>query len=210
MDDGTHTIKWDAERCLFLPLAGWRLHGNKKASVGSMRVFLVIITILTAVGCEDRGSEPMLPPKEEVLPEVAIAGNVLYYVDTVSWTGGEGDPSGFILTDPNWLSGEPTFTYSRIYLKDSTIGSLAGSRVRITGTLDTIWVGGIQTPRRTFPWIGTTDMTVLMKPEYFPNQVGTQWTYEVFDPYVQSYFSMVVTITDTTRVSPTLLLSDGM
>ena len=86
------------------------------------RMLLLAIVGLVAVmiGCE----------KESTSPNNGVAvieGSVSYYPPTMA-IGGEADPFGFILTDYQWLSGAPTFSYSRVPAAAAKTGRRSRSR----------------------------------------------------------------------------------
>ena len=75
---------------------------------------------------------------------------VVNFVPPTMAIGGEADPSGFILTNYHWISGQPTFPYSKIYIDGQIDSSYLGKRVQVTGKVETITAGGVETPKRTF------------------------------------------------------------
>lgn len=81
-----------------------------------------------------------------------VEGKVGYYGPRMA-IGAEADPSGFILLECRWLSGAPTFSYSRVYVKGAIDSSYLNKRVRITGALEKLSAGGVETPLRNFPMI---------------------------------------------------------
>lgn len=95
------------------------------------------------------------------LPVGAIEGTVKYFVDTLAWIGGEGEPSGFILDDFKWLEGEPTYHYSRVYVKDSTVAPYLRQRVQVFGIIDTLIVRGLVTPLRQYPHVEIKELKII-------------------------------------------------
>ena len=119
------------------------------------RMLLLAIVGLVAVmiGCE----------KESTSPNNGVAvieGSVSYYPPTMA-IGGEADPFGFILTDYQWLSGAPTFSYSRVYVGGGIDSSYLGLRVRLSGQLEKLSAGGVETPLRHFPKVETQNIQVI-------------------------------------------------
>jgi hypothetical protein len=90
----------------------------------------------------------------------AVEGTVRYFPPTVA-IGGEADPSGFILTDYQWINRAPSFEYSRLYIKDGVDSSFLGMRVRISGAVDTLSAGGVETALRLFPLIRVRRLEVV-------------------------------------------------
>ncbi len=106
----------------------------------------LIVSILT-ITCSDNSENVYDDYK------VHIDGTVQYFLDTLMWAGGEGDPSGFILTEYEWLSGEPDFEYTRIYLAGEIDSSYLSQTLEIGGVLDTLTAGGFETTIREFPLV---------------------------------------------------------
>ncbi len=52
------------------------------------------------------------------LPMGAIEGTVKYFVDSSVWIGGETEPSGYILDNPKWIQGEPSYYFRRVYVTE--------------------------------------------------------------------------------------------
>ena len=107
----------------------------------------LICCLLSFSSCKD-GAGPSQQPVE-----VEVEGSVKYYTDTLTWVGGECDPSGFILSNYRWHRGEPDFNHYRVYVKDSSLATYITMNVLIEGTLDTIFAGGVETPLRRFPFV---------------------------------------------------------
>ena len=86
---------------------------------------------------------------------------VVNFVPPTMAIGGEADPSGFILTNCRWISGQPAFPYSRIYIDGQINSSYLEKRVRVTGNVETITAGGVETPKRTFLKIQVEQIKVI-------------------------------------------------
>jgi hypothetical protein len=114
-----------------------------------------LICCLLSSSCKN-GAGPSQQPLE-----VEVEGSVQYYTDTLVWIGGEGDPSGFILSNYRWHRGEPTFTHYRVYVKDSSLVPYISMNVLVQGTLDSIFAGGVETPRRKFPFVEAKNILVI-------------------------------------------------
>ncbi len=115
-----------------------------------MRTNCLYLTIACLLGfaCSN---EPVQPFTHEARME----GTIVFYQAGPA-IGGECDPSGYILQDFRWITGEPSYRYARVYLKDGQSPSFAAQRVCIGGTLDSIMAGGVETPRRKFPLVHVT------------------------------------------------------
>lgn len=85
--------------------------------------------------------------------EITIEGRLEYYVDNIFWLGGESDPSGFALSNYLWIYGAPDFNYYRVYVTDKVDSTYLNNQVKISGELETIFAGGIETRLRKFPLI---------------------------------------------------------
>jgi len=116
---------------------------------------ILLCFLLTSSGCKN-GTGPIQKPLD-----VQVEGTVRYYIDTVAWIGGEGDPSGFILSNYQWHKGEPPFNHYRVYVKDSSLAPYITMNVLIEGTLDTIFAGGVETPLRRFPLVEARTILVI-------------------------------------------------
>jgi hypothetical protein len=99
-------------------------------------------------------------PVEPITGEATIEGTIEYYQAPPA-IGGECDPDGYIIINPKWISGEPSYSYGRVYLKDGQITNHVSQKVRIGGTLDSLFAGGVETPRRKFPLINVSGIQII-------------------------------------------------
>lgn len=120
----------------------------------AIHLAFLICGLLTS-SCKD-GVGPSPQPLE-----IEVEGSVQYYTDTVAWIGGECDPSGFILSNYRWHRGEPPFIHYRVYIKDSSLVPYISMNVLVQGTLDSIFAGGVETPRRKFPSVEAKNILVI-------------------------------------------------
>ena len=88
----------------------------------------------------------------------AIVEGTLSYFEAPPAIGGETDPSGYVILNQKWVSGEPNYTYARVYVSNGALGLYQSKQVRITGTLDSVFAGGVETPRRQFPLVKATSI----------------------------------------------------
>ena len=108
---------------------------------------LTLCTVILAVlvTCCDKSTGPIKNP-------VALEGQLTYFTAPPA-IGGECDPSGLVLQDANWIQGKPDWSFSRVYVDDGDLDRFQGYHVRVEGTLDSTFAGGVETPRRKFPLI---------------------------------------------------------
>ncbi len=111
-----------------------------------MRTSVSIATVLVLVfaGC--------IKPIEPQTNQSIIEGTVEYYTAPPA-IGGETDPSGYILADYDWIEGNPKFSNPRVYVTDGDMEPYISKRVRIAGSIDSLFAGGVTTPLRVFPQI---------------------------------------------------------
>lgn len=121
----------------------------------SMKKFLLCILMFASLklGCSSS-------PIEIKNPSPSVEGIVNFVPPTMA-IGGEADPSGFILTNYHWISGQPAFPYSRIYIDGQVASSYLEKRVRVTGKVETITAGGVETPKRTFIKIQSEQIKII-------------------------------------------------
>ena len=124
---------------------------------------LVAAAAVLAVGCRDE-PEPVPTPDPAGNPpapdgtEISINGTVQFFDGGVA-IGAEADPTGYILANQ--------LRYDRLYLRAD--GSLQSPKVEeylnqavaVTGKLDTITVGGVETDQRSFRVLDVT----LLRPQ---------------------------------------------
>jgi hypothetical protein len=135
-------------------------------------VALLILLLAVGVACEKgslspiNGSEKGSAPSsgEKPIPPGAsdgvVEGTVRYY-PALAAIGGESDPSGFILISYVWVSEAPTYSHSRVYVKGAIDSSYLNLRVRVTGPVETLRAGGVETPLRYFPRVEAQKLEVL-------------------------------------------------
>ena len=111
-------------------------------------VLLLIVLSASAKTTVQAGKEPV------------IEGTVQFFEGSLA-IGGEGDPAGYILSHPVWISGKPSYSFSRIYINQMVGSSFVGKRVRIRGDLDVITVGGTESPRRSLPRMTVKNVQAL-------------------------------------------------
>lgn len=85
--------------------------------------------------------------------EAHLKGTILYFIDTLTWVGGECDPSGFIFDNYTWLIGEPDYEHYRVYLGSEIDSTYLNKNAEIGGDLKSISAGGVVTVLRKFPMI---------------------------------------------------------
>ena len=108
-----------------------------------MKTILLIFLIVASIQC---GCSKATETNES---GPTVEGIVGLHPPTMA-IGGEADPPGYILRDYRWISGQPGFAYSRIYIEGPLDSSYLNKRVRVTGKIETISVGGVETSKRTF------------------------------------------------------------
>ena len=123
---------------------------REETVVNRNRMFLALGAMIHS-GCEEA----------PVTDRVSIEGTVEYYSDTVIWIGGECDHSGFILSNYQWISGEPDVYLPRIYVNNVIDSSYLSKRLHIAGILDTISAGGVETPLRKLLKIKSEEIRIL-------------------------------------------------
>ena len=144
-------------------------------------------------------TEHSLPPERPISPspvKAEILGFVQYFVDTTHLGGGPKDPSGYVIADPVWLSEEPSYTYTRVYLDDSALAQYVFKVVRIKGTLDTLKAGGNGTPLRLYPLVRVESILKVELTGFFPTAVGSHWTYSVYDSIRHRTFRATIRVVD--------------
>ena len=119
-----------------------------------MNKILLICLILGViqVNCSD--------PTQSSGGNPCVEGTVEYFAPRAA-IGGEADPSGFILRDYRWISGQPAFSYSRIYASGALDSSYLQKRVQVTGKVERITAGGVETPKRTFLRMETERIQII-------------------------------------------------
>ena len=100
-------------------------------------------------------------PVEPIAGQVTLEGIVASYQAPPA-IGGECDPSGYVLLTTRWVTGEPSYSYDRVYLENGQSASYVAQKVRVAGTLDSIFAGGVVTPRRKFPLIHVTRIQTML------------------------------------------------
>ncbi|MDP1675407.1 MAG: hypothetical protein Q8L88_00980 [Bacteroidota bacterium] len=106
--------------------------------------YFLFVFILFLTGCSN--------PAEQNSNQVVSEGTVNYYIAPPA-VGGETDPTGYIIANAKWLSGEPKYLHGRVYITDGELSAYVSKRVRVTGTIDSLTAGGVETPERKFPLI---------------------------------------------------------
>lgn len=137
--------------------------------------FVVVLALgLVAAGCgggdsedgkagEGAGAGPKKAPKPGV---VTLTGTVDFYQAGAA-IGGETDPSGYILTGDHAGQVEASLKKTgkapetglrdRVYLRRAgkldhdTLRMLLNNKIKVTGKLDVVSAGGVETPKRHFP-----------------------------------------------------------
>ena len=120
-----------------------------------MRTFLLCTLIILAsfqYGCNK--------PTESTDKSPTVEG-ILDFFESGMAIGGEADPAGYILKDYHWISGQPAFAYSRIYIEGPVDPSYVHKRVRVVGNPETISAGGVETRKRTFLRIRVRRITII-------------------------------------------------
>jgi hypothetical protein len=115
-------------------------------------IYLAILSMFLLAYCSK--------PVEPISGEATLEGTIEYYQAPPA-IGAECDPSGYIINNPKWISGAPSYSYGRVYLKDGQIINHVSQNVRIAGTLDSLFAGGVETPRRRFPLINVSGIQII-------------------------------------------------
>jgi hypothetical protein len=89
-----------------------------------------------------------------------LEGTVVYFVEEMA-IGGEVDPSGFILTDPKWNFGEPSYAYRRIYLTGLINPAYIQRHVSVEGEVDTLIIRGVERGIRYFPVVEVSIVKII-------------------------------------------------
>jgi len=90
----------------------------------------------------------------------ALDATVGYFSEEAA-IGGEVDPTGFVLTDPNWHFGKPTYSYYRIYVTGNIDSSFLNRRISITGTVNKLTIKGVERGTRYFASVTAERMLIL-------------------------------------------------
>ena len=128
-----------------------------------MKTLLIVLLLLCLflISCEKSTMPIQKENEQNDLEKPLITGMVEYFVDTLLYIGGEGDPTGFILSNYQWLNNEPHFKYYRVYIDSNIDSTYLLKKVKIWGRIDTLHAGGIETPLRKFPII-KSDSTIII------------------------------------------------
>ena len=97
----------------------------------------------------------------ELADQIPAVEGILEFFESGMAIGGEADPQGYILKDYHWVSGEPAFAYSRIYIDGPVDSSYLRKRVRVVGRPEMISAGGVETRKRTFLRIRAERITLI-------------------------------------------------
>lgn len=118
----------------------------------------ILLCILIFAGIQLGCTSNQLSETKTTNPSVE---GVVNFAQPTMAIGGEVDPSGFFLTNFRWISGQPDFLYSRIYVEGQIDSSYLNKRVRVTGKTELITAGGVETPKRTFLKIQAEHIAVV-------------------------------------------------
>jgi hypothetical protein len=113
----------------------------------------IVILVFVLSACQ-KSTEP-----SESTP-AKVQGIVEYYVDTLVYAGGGGEPSAYILKNYQWIRGNPGYTYKRVYFQDSRAVEYAGKMILVEGRVDTLW-GHAFVGRYPFPNVVASKVTTL-------------------------------------------------
>ncbi len=135
-----------------------------------MRIEVPVLLVLAvaAFGCGRRDVNDEVEPEEEVRdPDVVTLVGVVQFHRASPAIGGESDPTGYILTGDHASAVEAALNATgtmpepgvqeRIYLRRAgeldhrTLRMFVDKRIAITGRLDVVRAGGVETPERYFP-----------------------------------------------------------
>ena len=97
----------------------------------------------------------------ELADQTPTVEGILEFFESGMAIGGEADPQGYILKGYQWVSGEPAFAYSRIYIDGPVDSSYLRKRVRVVGRPEMISAGGVETRKRTFLRIRAERITLI-------------------------------------------------
>jgi len=128
-------------------------------------IFVSLFLLLSAGGCNK--------PTEVNVQQAILEGSLSYFQAPPA-IGGETDPSGYIIANPKWISGEPNYAYARVYVSNGEPIVYQSEQVRVTGTIDSIFAGGIETPRRKFPLVKISSINAVhgLTPSLKPTELN--------------------------------------
>jgi len=97
----------------------------------------------------------------EIKDNIVTVEATVDYQRSETATGGEVDPTGFILKNVHWNSNEPPYPYYRVYVGGIVDSSYLNRLVKISGSLDSIVCMGVERGKRVFPFISAQQITTL-------------------------------------------------
>jgi hypothetical protein len=119
--------------------------GNMKLSIN---VIFIILSMILIIGCESDD-------------DIAIVEGTVGYFPPTAAVGGESDPFGFILQNYKFITGSPTYSYSRVYLNGLVDSSYINLQIRVKGKVERLSAGGVETPRRYFPKVDVSEIQAI-------------------------------------------------
>jgi len=128
-------------------------HDRNLTMILKQTIMVLASLLLARSGCDN-------PPTYPYYGLATVEGIVGYYPPTLA-IGGEADPSGFILIEYHWVVNISSSGSARLYIQGAVDSSYMNTRVRLSGELTTITVGGFETQKRTFPLMHVHTLQII-------------------------------------------------
>lgn len=119
---------------------------------------MILVLIVILMFGYKNSDEPNVPSTSS---EAKIQGIAKYYVYTLVYAGSGSEQNGCIVDSFTWISGQPTYTHTRVYFQFANSQTFLGKRVQVDGRVDTLWGTYFYAPKKPFPIVIGSHITIL-------------------------------------------------